>query len=87
MALPTEVLWSLQGHKGGISRVRFTTAGKYCITAGLSDKSVRLWNPMRMGAAGDGGLLLQTYTGPHGFEINDARVCVRGAGCAQSDAR
>ena len=42
-----------------------TVDGNYCMTCG-SDKSLKLWNPMK-------GLLLKSYSG-HSYEVLDAKA-------------
>ncbi|XP_012937999.1 WD repeat domain-containing protein 83 [Aplysia californica] len=55
---------TLQCKQGAVRAVRFNVDGNYCLTCG-SDKSVKLWNPLR-------GLHLKTYSG-HGYEVLDAQ--------------
>jgi mitogen-activated protein kinase organizer 1 len=44
------------------------------MTAG-QDKTARLWNPFRSDAEDlSRALLVQTYTGPHGYEIKDVAM-------------
>lgn len=47
------------------------------MTAG-ADRCVKLWNPHRPAEApapaSSGALLVKTYTGPHGYEINDVAI-------------
>jgi len=55
---------TIECKQGAVRAVRFNVDGNYCLTCG-SDKSVKLWNPLR-------GLLLKTYHG-HGYEVLDAQ--------------
>ena len=48
--LPEVAISRLEGHDGPISAVRFSKDGKYCLT-GSYDRSVRLWNPLRLDPA------------------------------------
>ncbi len=46
---------------------------------GAQDKTIKLWNPFRPAsdpaqAAKGEALLVQTYTGPHGYEIRDVAI-------------
>ncbi|KAK6468873.1 WD repeat domain-containing protein 83 [Huso huso] len=61
--LPRKLLRSLDCKQGAVRAVRFNVDGNYCLTCG-SDKSLKLWSPMR-------GTLLKTYSG-HGYEVLDA---------------
>lgn len=49
-SLPQEAIARLHGHEGPISVVRFSKDGKYCLT-GSYDRTVRLWNPLRLDPA------------------------------------
>ena len=49
--LPQEAIARLEGHDGPISTVQFSQdGGKYCLTGGY-DRTVRLWNPLRLDPA------------------------------------
>ena len=49
--LPSAPTARLVGHEDGpINAVKFTSDGKYCLTAG-HDRTVRLWNPLRIDPA------------------------------------
>ncbi|TFJ83470.1 hypothetical protein NSK_005239 [Nannochloropsis salina CCMP1776] len=75
-SLPTKVRRKLVGHRGPIYTIRFNEKGTYCMTGG-QDKSIKLWNPFRPSAdankAGE-AMLVQTFTGPHGYEIRDVAI-------------
>ncbi|XP_059140223.1 WD repeat domain-containing protein 83-like [Physella acuta] len=64
MAWPDKKTETLDCKQGAVRCVKFNVDGNYCITCG-SDKSVKLWNPLR-------NLLLKTYIG-HGYEVLDAQ--------------
>lgn len=49
-SIAQEAIAKLEGHDGPISSVRFSHDGKYCLTGGF-DRSVRLWNPLRLDPA------------------------------------
>lgn len=61
--LPQKRLKTLDCGQGAVRAVRFNADGNYCLTCG-SDKTLKLWNPLR-------GTLLRTYSG-HGYEVLDA---------------
>jgi len=48
--LPSIPAGRLQGHEGPVHVIRFTTDGKYCLSAG-NDRTVRLWNPTKLDPA------------------------------------
>lgn len=82
--VPTAHVWDLVGHDGPVVNAKFNKDGRYCMTCGGKDRTLRLWNPSRLGPDGRGALLVKTYTGPHGYEIKDvvvyvSRMC---GGCA-----
>jgi hypothetical protein len=53
-----------------------TAKGNYVMTCG-QDKTIRLWNPHRDGLDAKGeGLLVKTYQGRHGYDVQDVAVCV-----------
>ena len=56
----------LIGHEGPVLVTKFTANGNYCMT-GSSDRSVKLWAPQRI-------LCLQTYTGPHNYDVFDLDI-------------
>ncbi|CAL1544990.1 unnamed protein product [Lymnaea stagnalis] len=64
MAFPNKKTETIDCKQGAVRSVRFNVDGNYCLTCG-SDKSVKLWNPLR-------NLLLKTYIG-HGYEVLDAQ--------------
>jgi len=49
-SLPKVAVARLEGHDGPIQTVKFSASGKYCLTGG-HDRTVRLWNPLRMDPA------------------------------------
>lgn len=49
-SLPKVPIARLVGHDGPIQTVEFSASGKYCLTGG-HDRSVRLWNPLRIDPA------------------------------------
>mmetsp|Transcript_30365 Transcript_30365/g.66754 ORF Transcript_30365/g.66754 Transcript_30365/m.66754 type:complete len:344 (+) Transcript_30365:120-1151(+) len=71
----------LVGHDGPILDVEFTADGKYALTGG-NDRTVRLWNPMRIdpGYIDDGtgaippALPIQTYTNGHSHPVSAIAV-------------
>jgi len=53
----------LKGHDGPIESIRFTDDAKYCLTAG-QDRTVKLWNPLRIDSRND-ALLMHIYHSGH----------------------
>lgn len=53
----------LIGHDGPIESIRFTDDAKYCLTAG-HDRTVRLWNPLRLDSRHE-ALLVHAYRTGH----------------------
>ncbi|CAB9511973.1 repeat domain-containing protein 83 homolog [Seminavis robusta] len=49
-SLPKVPIARLVGHDGPIQQVQFAANGKYCLTGG-HDRTVRLWNPLRIDPA------------------------------------
>jgi mitogen-activated protein kinase organizer 1 len=75
-AVPHEGIARLVGHDGPVSSVIFSADAKYCLT-GSYDRTVRLWNPLRLDPAHpppknllrnpDGGIRMQSL--PHSLPI------------------
>ncbi|TYZ58564.1 hypothetical protein PybrP1_007282 [[Pythium] brassicae (nom. inval.)] len=64
----------LRGHSGAVNAVRFNAKGSYVMTCG-QDRSVRLWNPHRDGLVAPGeALLVKTYEGRHGYDVQDVAI-------------
>eukprot|EP00742_Colponemidia_sp_Colp-10_P011218 GILJ01012434.1.p1 GENE.GILJ01012434.1~~GILJ01012434.1.p1 ORF type:complete len:300 (+),score=22.48 GILJ01012434.1:74-973(+) len=68
LSLPTQAVFTLTGHQGPVSVVRFNRDGAYCMSGG-HDKTLKLWNPHRGG-------LIKTYTGSHNHEILDVAIAM-----------
>ncbi|KAJ0408528.1 hypothetical protein P43SY_006458 [Pythium insidiosum] len=72
--VPTHEARVLRGHSGPVNAVRFNDKGTYVMTCG-QDKSIRLWNPHRDGLEQPGeGLLVKTYHGRHGYDVQDVAI-------------
>lgn len=71
--VPSLNIKQLDCKQGAVRVVRFNADGNYCLTGG-SDRTVKLWNPIR-------GALLQTYLG-HARDVLDVRGSCDNAGIA-----
>mmetsp|Transcript_9238 Transcript_9238/g.15363 ORF Transcript_9238/g.15363 Transcript_9238/m.15363 type:complete len:310 (+) Transcript_9238:41-970(+) len=63
MSQPFERVGRLVGHDGPVQAVCFTDDTKYCLTAG-HDRTVRLWNPLRLDAKSE-ALPMHIYADGH----------------------
>ncbi|RLN71943.1 hypothetical protein BBJ28_00007506 [Nothophytophthora sp. Chile5] len=60
--------------QSAIWRTLDAAKGTYVMTCG-QDKTVRLWNPHRDGADAEGeALLVKTYEGRHGYDVQDVAI-------------
>lgn len=76
MVLPTEHVWDLRGHDGPVTTVKLNKDGRYCMTCGGTDRTVRLWNPQRADGTGEHALHVAHYDGAHNHEISDVAMSV-----------
>jgi mitogen-activated protein kinase organizer 1 len=61
-------------HKEAVNTIKFTADGNFCMTAS-SDRTVKLWNPHRSDVIHKNlGFLIKTYSGIHGYGINDVTI-------------